>query len=85
MENNYKEKQEVKEHKSLSLTPVCEGLRIGTKKNGIKYSVRTDRSSYFFPDKWETFFNAIKDEKKPIFDACINTPSHGGKPSLQCL
>lgn len=73
MENIYEEKKEVKEKKGLSLTPVCDGLRIGTKKNGVKYSVRTDRSSYFFPDKWENFFNYIKDEKKPIFDVLINT------------
>ena len=37
--------------KGLTLTPVSEGLRIGTKKNGVKYSVRTDRSSYFFPNQ----------------------------------
>jgi len=60
-------------HKGLSLSPVCEGLRVGIKKDGTKYSVRTDRSSYFFPDKWETFFNNIKPEKRDIFDMLINT------------
>lgn len=66
--------QQVKQiKKGLTLTPVCEGLRSGIKKNGKKYSVRTDRSSYFFPDKWELFFNTIKSEKQDIFDVAINT------------
>ena len=60
---------------SLSLTTVSEGLRVGIKSNGVKYSVRTDRSAYFFPDKWELFLNTIKDEKKDIFDTLINTGS----------
>lgn len=64
--------REVKQ-KGLSLTPVCEGLRVGIKSNGKKYSVRTDRSCYFFPDRWEQFFNAIKPEKQDIFDMLINT------------
>lgn len=57
----------------LSLTPVCEGLRTGIKKNGIKYSVRTDRSSYFFPDRWELFYNNINPSKQDLFDVLINT------------
>lgn len=59
--------------KGLTLTPVSEGLRMGIKVNGIKYSVRTDRSSYFFPEQWIRFFNEIKDEKRGIFDVLINT------------
>jgi integrase len=59
--------------KSLSLTPVCEGLRVGIKSNGKKYSVRTDRSAYFFPEQWIKFFDSIKQEKQPIFDCLINT------------
>lgn len=62
-----------KQNNRLTLTPVCEGLRVGIKSNGTKYSVRTDRSSYFFPEQWERFLNVIKDEKKPIFDVLINT------------
>lgn len=58
---------------SLSLTPVCEGLKVGTKKNGIKYSVRDDRSRYFFPEEWEKFIGSIKEEKRPIYDCLINT------------
>ena len=59
--------------KGLSLTPFSEGLRRGIKKNGVNYSVRTDRSTYFFPDRWELFFKNIKEEKKDIFDCLINT------------
>jgi hypothetical protein len=38
----------------LSLTPLYEGVRIGVKKDGTKYSVRDDRSRYFFPEEWIT-------------------------------
>lgn len=58
---------------SLSLTQVCEGLKVGIKSNGIKYSVRDDRSRYFFPEEWIKFFDTIKKEKQPIFDCAINT------------
>jgi len=59
--------------KSLSLTRVSEGLQQGIKSDGKKYSVRDDRSRYFFPEEWERFFNVIKEEKKPIYDFLINT------------
>ena len=58
---------------SLSLKSVCEGLQVGIKSDGKKYSVRDDRSRYFFPEEWERFFNAIKKDKQPIFDFLINT------------
>jgi len=59
--------------KCLSLTRVSEGLQQGIKSDGKKYSVRDDRSRYFFPEEWERFFNGIKEEKKPIYDFLINT------------
>lgn len=62
-----------KHKKSLSLTPVCEGLKIGVKSDGKKYSVRDDRSRYFFPEEWLKFYDAIKTSKQPIFDVLINT------------
>ena len=73
METIIEENKEVKKDNRLSLTPVCEGLRVGVKKDGTKYSVRTDRSSYFFPDRWEQFFNSIRQEKQDVFDVLINT------------
>lgn len=68
------EEQPKKEKKkSLTLTPVCEGLKVGIKSDGKKYSVRDDRSRYFFPEEWIKFFDAIKKEKQPVFDCAINT------------
>lgn len=57
----------------LKLNRICEGLQKGIRKNGKAYSVRDDRSRYFFPDEWIRFFEAIKTEKKPIYDVLINT------------
>jgi len=68
------EQQQRKEkRKSLTLKRVCEGLQVGIKSDGKKYSVRDDRSRYFFPEEWIKFFDAIKKDKKPIFDCLINT------------
>jgi len=70
MGTNLQRKDKVKR---LSLTPVCEGLRIGIKSDGKKYSVRDDRSRYFWPDEWNTFYNSLKPTQQPIFDVLINT------------
>lgn len=59
--------------KGLTLTPLYEGVKVGIKKDGIKYSVRDDRSRYFWPEEWERFLNAIKEDKQPIYDVLINT------------
>lgn len=73
MENKIGGEKEKKKIIRLSLTPLCEGVQIGIKKDGTKYSVRDDRSRYFFPEEWINFFEKIKEEKQPIFDAGINT------------
>lgn len=57
----------------LPLTRVSEGLRMGIKSDGKKYLVRDDRSRYFFPEEWIRFFDAIKQEKQPVYDCLINT------------
>ena len=62
-----------KNKKGLSLKPVSEGLQVGIRKDGKKYSVRDDRSRYFFPEEWEKFNNSLRDINKPIFDVLINT------------
>lgn len=67
-ESTQKKKQE-----RLSLTPLYEGVQQGIKSNGIKYSVRDDRSRYFWPEEWLKFFESIKSEKQPIYDCLINT------------
>jgi len=48
-------------------------LKVGIKSDGKKYSVRDDRSRYFFPEEWIKFFNSIKKEKQAIYDILINT------------
>ena len=62
-----------KKRKRLTLTPVHEGLKVGIKSDGKKYSVRDDRSRFFFPNEWENFMNNIKTEKKILFETLIQT------------
>lgn len=50
-----------------------EGVKEGTKFNGVKYTVRDDRSRYFYPLEWLTFIKQIKDKKSAIFETMINT------------
>jgi integrase len=59
----------------LDLRPVQnkEGLRYGFKSDGKKYSVRDDRSRYFFPEEWIKFYSNINKSKQPIFNVLINT------------
>lgn len=57
----------------MELKPVFDGLQKGIKKNGIIYSVRDDRSRYFWPEEWNIFYNSLKPIQQPIFDVLINT------------
>lgn len=57
----------------LNLKRVSEGIQVGVRSDGKKYSVRDDRSRYFFPEEWEKFYNALRDLNKPIYDMLINT------------
>jgi integrase len=61
--------------KRLTLTRVSgrDGIQEGFKSDGKSYTVRDDRSRYFFPEEWIKFFDSLKDEKKPIYDFLINT------------
>jgi len=59
--------------KGLSLKPVCEGLRVGVKSDGKNYSVREDRSRYFFPEEWFQFISLVKEKKRSIFEVTIGT------------
>lgn len=59
--------------KGLSLSQVHEGLRVGIKSDGKKYSVRDDRSRYFFPQEWFNFIKEVKNNKQLIFDIAIGT------------
>ena len=68
-----KQQQEEQNRKHLTLTSVCEGLKVGIKSDGKKYSVRDDRSRYFWPEEWERFISATKLSKQAVFEALINT------------
>ncbi len=51
-----------------------EGLLIGKKKNGSKYTVRTDRRRYFFPGEWTNFIKQFKNKKhRFFFITCLHT------------
>ncbi|MFW9928645.1 MAG: tyrosine-type recombinase/integrase [Candidatus Thorarchaeota archaeon] len=50
-----------------------EGLKIGTRSNGTKYSVRDDRSRYFYPDEWLKFMKSLREKNKLIFETLIQT------------
>ena len=50
-----------------------DGLQVGTTDNGHSYSVRDDRSRFFFPEEWILFYDALPERNKPIFDCLINT------------
>ena len=51
-----------------------EGIKVGIKKNGQKYSVRDDRRRFFFPDEWSKFYESLETEKQVITsDMLINT------------
>ena len=56
-----------KKRKRLTLKPVYEGLRVGIKSDGRKYSVRDDRRRYFFPDEWESFIKQFKNKEHKFF------------------
>lgn len=60
-------------NKGLTLTPITEGLKQGTKKDGVKYSVRDDRSRFFYPEEWIKFMDSIKKEKQLLFETLIQT------------
>ena len=49
-------------------------IKQGIKSNGVKYSVRTNRKRFYFPNEWIKFYNALEtDNQKRSFDILINT------------
>jgi len=66
--------------KSLSLKPVegKDGLFVGIKTNGSKYTVRADRQRYFFPNEWLRFMNSLRPSKRILFETLLQT---GGRIS----
>lgn len=50
-----------------------EGLQIGIKSDGTKYSIRDDRSRYFFPNEWISFYNALRPSNRFIYETLLQT------------
>jgi len=48
-------------------------VKIGTKTNKIKYTVRDNRNRVFLPSEWKKFYDALSENQKPFFTLCINT------------
>lgn len=61
--------------KRLSLEPVSgkDGLFVGTKSDGKKYTVRADRHRYFFPHEWTKFIKELKENKIILFETLLQT------------
>lgn len=68
--------------KKLNLKATENGIYEGTKSNGKKYSVRSDRRRYFFPNEWNSFIEKIKDSKDRLF---FNTLLHTGARTMEAL
>ena len=50
-----------------------EAIKIITKSDGKKYSVRANRNRIFYPGEWFHFFGGLKESQKPLFDCLLNT------------
>ncbi len=49
-------------------------LKVGIKKNGQKYSVRTNRKRFFYPNEWNNFLECLVTPGQRLsFDILINT------------
>lgn len=49
-------------------------LKVGIKSNGQKYSVRTNRKRFFYPNEWNNFLECLASPKQKLsFDILINT------------
>lgn len=64
-----------KEVKRLSLKPVPgkEGLFVGIKSDGKKYTVRKDRHRYFYPHEWIKFLDWVPEKRKILFETLLQT------------
>ncbi len=50
-----------------------ENLKCLTRKNGRKYTIRSNRDRFWFPGEWDKFYNALKSFQKHTFKFQINT------------
>ncbi len=84
MEQNLRGKLEKAETDLKSLTTIKprlklnaekEGVKIGIKSDGKKYSVRNNRDRFFYPQEWMNFYDNLKESQKFSFQFMINTGS----------
>jgi len=47
-------------------------LKVGIKKDGMKYSVRDNRDRFFFPNEWMALADVLKKDQKMPFDFLMN-------------
>jgi len=50
-----------------------DGVKMGTKNNGTKYSVRDNRNRIFTPDEWKKFYDTLKLRQQFTANFLINT------------
>jgi len=50
-----------------------EGLKKGIRSNEISYSVRDDRSRFFYPNEWISFINQVRNKNKLIYETLLQT------------
>jgi len=56
----------------LKLEPTeHEGLFVGIKSDGKKYTVRKDRHRYFYPHEWIKFLENVPDNRKVLFETIL--------------
>jgi len=72
LENKLKSLREKIPDVSLNLKKIKDTLSVGMRKNGRKYSVRTNRDRFFFPQEWMDFFDSLRKSQKLTFDFLIN-------------
>lgn len=74
MENKENTHKENKNRLSLKQDSEKEGIFVGIRSNGSKYTVRRDRSRYFKPDEWNKFIKSIsKEEIILLFETLLQT------------
>jgi len=60
-----------------------EGIKVITRKDGTKYSIRVDRHRYFFPHEWNKFINSFKKGSKHYM--FFLTLLHTGARAMEAL
>jgi len=61
-------------YKKLDLVKTeFEGIKEGIRKDGKRYSVRDDRSRFFYPSEWIKFFDSLTKKQKFTFRFLIST------------